>query len=73
MKNTKLIIPTNQGELKVEHNTKDKMYPGIKIYMNDLLVGIIEVYEKNNLLKGHLYNDKENEPIVSETLIDFNE
>lgn len=69
--NNNIIIPTSKGVIKAEASN-DINYPGIKIYMNDELMGAIELYESDEILRCRLYNDESCEPIVMTTLIDFN-
>lgn len=72
MTNSKICLTeTSRGSLYAKVSN-DPNYPGLQIYLDKDLYALIEVYEEDGLLRAHLFNEKEDEPIISETLADFN-
>ena len=70
--NEVITVTTSKGVMRAEASN-DSLYPGIKVYMNNILVGAVELYESDELLRCRLYDEDSCEPIVLTTLIDFNE
>lgn len=72
MEEREIIVQTSQGELKAVTSLMDDNYPGIKVYLGNELFACIEMYEEDGILRAHLYDDENQEPIVSKTLLDTN-